>query len=500
MYRVQAGGGFLLGNLFMNSWAGDTYIYGGPYSSEYTLTSVNSQFYNSIWDNTYKTLYNVESIMKFPNADHKQDNYVAVSHILKAFYMQNIVDLYGDIPYSEAWQGGANFTPKYDNDEDVYKALINGIDSGIAMLNNPNSNAIAIGAEDVIFQGNTAKWIQFGNFVKLRYLVRMSNITSGPMVAFRDQKLAEVATALNGVTGLSADVYERPGYSRANDDALNPLALNYIFNAAGQYVQNYSLVTVSEHLANVMEGNTLLSDSNYNKYNGVVDGRKAKLFSSVPYLLNGTTVVNKLKGIRQGATAGSPGAPIYGNDPNTRKTSKLQLTFFYGSNPTGAADAISAVNNRGGALMTISESKFLMAEAALRWPSIFSSVNAQTAFNDGVVSNFQYLGLSTGAAYVSTIASKTGLGWTGSTQDKIEAIMTQKWLSLITVNPLESFIEYNRTGFPHTPLAVNSVMPNKPYRLQYPQSEFAANSGNTPNVPSSALFTKNQYTPFWNQN
>lgn len=494
MYRVRSGSELQLGSLFMNNWAGDTYIYGGPFSGEFTLSAVNSLFYNDIWDNTYKNLYNLNVIEKYSNEDHKQDNFVAIAKILKAFYMQRVVDLYGDAPYSEAWLGNANSTPKYDNDQDVYKALIAELDLAMNMITMPNSNAVPVGSADIIFGGTMANWKLFANTIKLKYLVRMSNITSGEMATYRDQKLAEVAT----VGFITTDVFEKPGYTTGNNDSLNPLYFNYFATAAGTFVSNYNLITVSEHMANTLEGNSILSDSNYSKFTGLNDPRKNRMFTNISGSKGGIPYA-KLKGVRQGATAGSPGAIIDPTDPSARKTSKFAQGMFFGNVTTGSTTVAGLSNLRGGTLITAAEINFLQSEAALRWPSIFSGIDAQAKFNTGVSASITYTGAAAGT-YLASITARPGLGFTGSNAQKLEAIITQKWLALTNVDAMESFIEYNRTGFPYTPLAVTAVTANKPYRLQYPQSELAANP-NTPNVPTSSLFTKNnQYTPFWNQN
>lgn len=502
MYRSQAGDQMQLGSFMMNNWAGNTYLYGGPFSAEFTLSSVNSQFYNGIWDATYQNLYNFKIIENYPNADHSQDKFVAIAKILKAFYMQPIVDLYGDIPYSEAFQTQANPTPKYDNDEDVYKALIADIDAGVALINGGEGTSPA--GADIIYAGDMTKWKAFANTVKLRFLIRMSKAT-GAMGTYRDQQLAALAASnptfltINTGSGKAADdVYETPGYSLANNDSMNPLMLTYFFNSAQTAVANSQLFTVSEHTANVLEGNTILNSSQYTKFTGLTDPRRTRFFTSIPYTFNGVSY-NRLKGIRQGATAGQPGAEIDPNSPSSRTVSKFSSIMMYGNVTTGGTVPLAG-SARGGTLMTVAESLFLQAEAALRWPSLFT-FSAQTKFNSGVTGAFNYVGSSASApAYIAAISTRAGLGWTGTDQQKIEAIMTQKWLATMNVNPLESFIEYNRTGFPYTPLAVTATVANKPYRLQYPQSEFSANSANTPNVPTGSLFTKNSYTPFWNQN
>jgi hypothetical protein len=75
--------------------------------------------------------------------------------------------------------------------------------------------------------------------------------------------------------------------------------------------------------------------------------------------------------------------------------------------------------------------------------------------------------------------------------------MYQKWVALMGINAIESYIDYTRTGFPLTPLSSNAAQTRKPYRLVYPVSEYVANSANVPSMSPTDPFVKNTLTPFW---
>lgn len=488
------------GNVMMNNWATNVHNFGGVYGAEYSLAGVNNTFYTGIWNRIYLYCANFKLIEDYPNATHEQDKYVAIAKIMKAFYMQYIVDLYGDAPYKEAFLRSGNTTPKYDDDKEIYKALIGELEVANGLIDANNVNAIAA-STDPIFGGNMASWKAFSNTIKLRMLLRMSNVT-GDMATYRDQKLA----TLSGAIFINQEVTNNPGYSAGNNDKMNPFVSSYRATSSGAASTNYQLLCASEHIANCLNGNLMGSTQPYyTKFNGIIDPRRFRLFGSVTY--NG---VPQVKGIRQGATSGQSGAPI-----DNKALSQLASGNFIGNNPltvptTNAsitADAINFGNKRGGVIMSLAESKFLQAEAALRYPTLFSG--AEVNFGQGVVASGIWLGVPAAGtlnptqvmeAYITTISTKPGLGWTGTNTQKLEAIMTQKWLALTNVNPAEMYIEYNRTGFPVTPMAVTSTKPNRPYRLMYPVSEYTANSANVPNLTSDQMFVKNQYTPFWNQN
>ncbi|PQA98202.1 Starch-binding associating with outer membrane [Chryseobacterium piscicola] len=488
-YRTQGVTMLTFGNVMMNSWAGNTYAYGGPFASEYTLNSVNSSFYSDIWDGLYPNLANFSFIENYPNADHKQDYYVAAAKIMKAYYMQYLVDLYGDVPYSQAFKGQNNLTPKYDDDVAIYKALIADMDAAKTLISNAPSNVIAMGATDIVFGGSMANWTNFANTIKFKLLMRMSNVT-GDLATYRDQQLATLATA----SFITADVFEKPGYASTSDPAMHPTTVNFLINSAvTAYPQNYTLITASENLAAAINGNNLnLPDAHYQKYNGIPDPRRFRLF--LPY--SGGSVV---RGIRQGATPGQPGAP---ND----NTVVSNLSYYIvGANTGTLSQVIAQSNAKGGLLMSVAEVNLLKAEAALKFPTIFPAFDGMTSFNLAVTQSATTMNAGAAlsmATYISQISTRPGLGWIGTNDQKLEAIMTQKWILLTQYNPTEMYIEYNRTGqkYPVSPLATTATKSNKPYRLIYPTSESVGNSANVPSITSAEAFTKNTKTPFWNQN
>lgn len=494
-YRTQAGTMMQFGNLMMNSWAGNSYTIAGPYSREFSLSSVDNTFYRGIWEGLYPRVANFDQMERFTNNNHEQDYYIAIAKIMKAYYMQYIVDLYGDAPYSEAFMGQQNTTPKYDNDADIYKILISKLEEANALIVAADEHALEP-VSDIVFHGDMNKWVALSNTIKLKMLVRMSKVT-GDLATYRNAKLQTLATA----TFIDEEVVVNPGYSSASNDQMNPYILNWARNASAQQVSNYSVVVVSEHMANALERNRILNDANYSKFNNITDPRKSRLFTNVTSVDSDGAAFSGLKGVRQGNVPGQPGVPV-----NNVNTSKLGIGNFAGAASVGTwADVVDENNNnRGGVLFSAAESNLLQAEAALRWPTIFT-FSPSVKFTRAITSNCTWLGAPTTGTvsvpnYLAAIATRPGLGWIGTDTQKIEAIMTQKWIALTNINPTEMFIEYNRTGYPFTPMATTAQFPNKPYRLVYPNSEYAANSANVPNISSADVFVKNQYTPFWNQN
>ncbi|HET8839807.1 MAG TPA: SusD/RagB family nutrient-binding outer membrane lipoprotein, partial [Flavobacteriaceae bacterium] len=129
-------------------------------------------------------------------------------------------------------------------------------------------------------------------------------------------------------------------------------------------------------------------------------------------------------------------------------------------------------------LMLLAESLFLQAEAVQRG---FLAGSAQAMYEAGITASFDYLGATGASTYYSQ--SIPNVGWAAS-PDKIEAIITQKWIALNGINGFESWVEYNRTGYPTgLPVPLNNSHADRPVRLAYPSSEITGNSANIPSQP-----------------
>ena len=492
-YAIQANRMNELGSVWTNAWASNVASFTGGFAAEFQLI-VDQAFYRDIFENIYLRVNNFEYISKLPNADHKNDYYVAVSKICKAHYMQYMVDLYGDVPYTEAFQLTKNSTPKYNDDQFVYRQLLNELDEARALIVAANPAATDIAAYDVMLGGDMAKWYDFANTIELRMLLRMSNST-GAVAAYRNARIAALPASF-----VTYDVTINPGYNGSLDDQMNPWNQRYTFDAAGAATQNWTFVAMSGHLFKstrvgaAWNGTEVVPGSGV-FYPAVNDfrsggGTGGMFRGSTRAVTQGSTVVDV-------PSAGSPGRGGYG------------LINPYGTFPAAASvqDVIN-MSASNGFVMTASESYLLQAEAGLRpeFAALGLAGSVQANFDAGVNASFDRLGITiqlptAAATYRTAINSKANYGLGGSTtfNQKLHAIMYQKWMALAGIHGIESFIEYNRTGFPVTPAALSAPAGSrKPRRLIYPTSEYIANAANVPNVTPAMIFAATDAShPFW---
>ncbi|WP_419869869.1 SusD/RagB family nutrient-binding outer membrane lipoprotein [Chryseobacterium sp. CT-SW4] len=468
VYAVQSGTMNQLSNVWTNTWAGNHYYFANPFSREFSL-AISNNFANGIWNSSYLNAGNLQTIINNGQADGLP-LHVAIAKILKAYNMQYIVDFYNDAPYSEAFKGQANLTPKYDKGSEIYKGLVTEINEAIALIDNTTVTSVneVRSSEDVIFAGDMDSWKLFANNVKLRLLLRQSKVTDATVRSFVDQQL-QTFSGSTIADFYTSDVVIQPGYNNGTAAGLNPMYANY-----GRFTYDDSSI-------NTNGWRLLKASANYAAY---VNGTSPN-----------TSGVTDPRGIRQfSAVGGAVSGIVQGSQRDQTKTesqfSWLGWKFNNYASVNGGMD---------GYLMLGSEANLLLAEAAVTYPSIFT-FDAYSRYQAAVQSSFVFYGLTAAQAttYLTNLSAKP-YGWAGA-PNKIAAIQYQRLVSLANLRSVETYINYLKTGYPETPLAIGAQEANKPYRLIYPLSEYTSNSGNVPNMSNSDAFSKNQFTPFWNQN
>lgn len=108
--------------------------------------------------------------------DGANENQIAIARILKAYIYWTVTDRWGDVPYSEALKGTAELTPKFDEQEFIYKDLLKELTEATAQFN--PSGAIVKG--DIIYSGNVAQWQKFAGSLRMLISLRMSKVYPAP--------------------------------------------------------------------------------------------------------------------------------------------------------------------------------------------------------------------------------------------------------------------------------------------------------------------------------
>lgn len=426
---------------YMGYWSASGSFSRSTVEMSYNLTNT---FATGIWDGIY---YSVSQYRKMgvKAADLNWSFYGGIAKIMEAHEMAILVDLYGSVPYSKAFDLSGNIRPTYDKGEDVYKALLPLIDEGLTMIKGANADP-NIATQDIMFKGNKTNWAKFANTLKLRLLLHAYKTT----VFDRSAEIAKITAEGSGFLGNGIGAMVQPGYT---PDKPNPYYNAHLFLINGNEADNYNRANVF-----TLELMTSLSDP-----------RRTKVFRPAK-------TTNGFKGT------------TYGADPLAANNSDNTSGPGYGPAPTPSSPMW---------LMTSVEGMFLVAEATARG---WLPGNAKSAYENAVRESFTFLGLTAAEANEYLAGQNVRVAWPTSAnmQDQIAVIAWQKYFAFTSIQANETFTDWRRLGVVQPPL---SVAPERgtnviPRRLLYPASEYSYNAENV-----ASLGTVTPYSPkvFWDQ-
>ena len=386
------------------------------------------------WSNVYNNLEDYDYISKTATAAN-QYFYIAAAKTMKAYLFAQLVDMFNNVPYSQALQGTSNLTPAYDKGKDIYEAL--STDLGAAVVLFQRADAVGSATQDVLFQGNNAKWAQFANTLRLRQLIRQSAMTGrGPYIQAEINKILA-----NGAGFLTANAAVNPGYS--NSSGKQSPFWGATINTAGTYTQDFwraAAYPIAFCIAN--------NDPRYTRWYAPIG--------------NGTYV---------GTVAGGQGNPV-------------------GSASSTFGPGVLVSVSQSSVILGASESYFLQAEAILRGYLVGSDL---TMTNTGVQANFTYLGAGSSATYTSQGGNKqVNYSACGTFAEKLGCIIRQKYLANNFTTPFEAWCDYRRTGYPtDVPISQHPSVhgTNIPIRILYPLIETQTNPANAPAQTANEYFT-----------
>lgn len=142
-------------------------------SSGSDLDTYNPTDPSGTWGDLYDLMTDIHD-MRDQAESQGVDAYVGVADILTAYNLNLALNVWGDVPYSEAFQGVSNLQPKYDNQQDLYDTCLTLLDNGIALLSNPATDGTLDAPSDFIHGGDNTAWIKTAYALKARLLNEVS--------------------------------------------------------------------------------------------------------------------------------------------------------------------------------------------------------------------------------------------------------------------------------------------------------------------------------------
>ena len=161
---------FNIFRLLAQYWTECTYID----ESNYDLTTRNIP--QNYWNSMYaRVLKNLDDCKGKVNADGLLDpavkkNQIACIEILNVYTWSNLVNSFGNIPYSKALNSD-DLYPAYDDAKTIYADLMKRLDAAIASI----SASDGFGSSDVLLSGDMGRWSKFANSLKMRLAITLAD-------------------------------------------------------------------------------------------------------------------------------------------------------------------------------------------------------------------------------------------------------------------------------------------------------------------------------------
>lgn len=391
---------------------------------------------NGWWNGLYNCMNDFVNADSLASKDGNT-NLKAVALTMKAYTAQATTDMFGGIPYSEAFKGDkGKIYPKYESQKEVYDAILTELKTAADMLNNGKGD---IGAGDFIFHGDIAKWKKFCNSIRLRAAIRISNV--------------DPTTAKTVINEILSNPTDYPIMSGNEDNA-------YLYFPG--IVPYQELWFKDPQVGNQTWGWYRLNDVLISTLKNTNDPRLA--IYALP---------NKW-----GKYNGYEFGPSQRSDTMNNSNNLSRIGDRFANDPKGFSP-----------FMNCAEIYFILAEAYERG---LATGNAKEVYEDGITESMEENGVD--ATSIGDFLTQPEVAWNGGNTSNLEKIYLQKWISLFKQS-IEAWSEARRTDMP---LMTNisqdyaSSHNRPPFRFPYPNIEKSLNTSFPTDVKSVDIFWGDQ--------
>lgn len=425
---------------------------------KYVASSNTLDYQGRTWNQEYRAASLAYEMKTLTDGKPLFTNLNNIAVIMKILAMQQITDIYGDAPYSQALQGKTLVTlPVYDNQQGIYTTMLTELEAAVTKLDASKDKPTS----DQFYKGDIAQWKKLGYSLMLKMAMRLVK--------------ADAATAKTWAEKAAAG-----GTFASNADNAVVIA----DNSKGFGNNNANALRVEDDLYQVRWSKTLidwLDDNSDPRLSVIAEVPKAGLKE------------NKLMNTGDNAAANQKGLPN-GYDLNGGATDISNSPTYGGT--TGSGDDATKLGlysrprqfyrNQSGPLyvLTYAETELLLAEAAVRGFSVGGTAIAH--YKNGVSAAIQSLSSYGSDAAISAViadayATANPLD-ISSAANSLKAINEQIWATTGTqLNFVEAWSNWRRSGYPVlTPVNYTGNFSNGtiPRRQPYPVTEASTNPGN----------------------
>ncbi|MGI9551269.1 MAG: SusD/RagB family nutrient-binding outer membrane lipoprotein, partial [Aurantibacter sp.] len=148
-------------------------------------------------------------------------HYTGIAKIFKAYIFSMMVDVWDDLPFTDAFQPSLDQI-QYDDGAQIYEQLFVLIDEGIADLDKPSS--LSPGADDLIYNGDLEKWKKMGETLKMKMLIQIRLVDTSV-----GNRIQQIIDAGNYITSPAEDFQFHFNSSSAPENRMPLFVSDYVF-------------------------------------------------------------------------------------------------------------------------------------------------------------------------------------------------------------------------------------------------------------------------------
>lgn len=424
--------------------------------------SYYSDYYTGVGRDMHRIMDRIDAMPEAEKATYA--NIRAICQIVDTYQAWRVADVYGAMPYSQAFQVEEFPLPKYDYNWDLYKVFDAQLKAGADVLKAANANQVALGNQDFFYGGDAAKWMKFANTLRIKIGQRYEKRDAANLTGI----LNDVATNYEGQIISSND--ESFGYSNLRDwnnnvDDINAILVSY--DAAYPFVE-FLKSTNDPRIKFMVRENDF--GTNFSGYTNVQQNGDAAAKAALSEPENQVRYWGKHTfSASADASYGPFGSDRYKTftvgtgTQNLGFLSAIQSRLFVKNGGFGGFDANSSLAlmhtdetdvdestiQMRTPFLTYAETCFMMAEIAEKGGEGLGKAAAQW-YSDGVTASFdQYKAMAKSTNVPGAVDVQMGDYLNRYPYNGLPSIYSQSWVHFLT-QPEEAWAMWKRTGYPQS--------------------------------------------------
>ncbi len=447
-----------------------------------TFTDLTATSVDRLWRYAYEEVFNNgKAVLDILEGTEGYDHHLGITKTVMAMTLVNLVDHFGDIPWTEALQGADNFNPAVDDDAALYNVAFTYLDEAIVHFGEtPQAYP-----SDFFYNGSGSNWINFINSFKMKmYLnLRLTDASAATTA------INAILSSGNYIQSTAGDMQWQYSSSATNPDSRHPdFKANYSAGGSSDYMSNWYM--------NAM----------YNEKTDIDPRMRYYFYRQTPDAPSGDNLPCDGLGFDYCYIGGLYWGRDHSDDEGVPPDGELRTTF--GVYPAGGEldttqfATVTSDAGLGGAgifpIMLYSYVDFMLAEAVLEL-GVASGMTARAHFEQGIRTSMAKV-RDFGAAHpaaTDTVHLITdykidnyvteALANYDAASNPLDIVIKEYFLALFG-NGMEAYNAYKRTGYPsdiQAPVRESGAFPRT---FQYPANAVQLNKNISQRIVTERVF------------